>query len=107
MNELKLLGKTTIQRKDFDGKPSYSIGFSEKNKEDDTWINSYMPVTFKGGAELRDKDIINITNSFLKPYKGKSGGQKVIVMEFEKLTVERPETPEGFDEVDDCDIPFA
>lgn len=102
MNELKMLGKVTIARKDFDGRPSYSIGFSEKNKDDGTWINSYMPVTFRKGVEMEDKTNINITDSFMKPYKGKTvSGTKIIVMAFEKL-----ENESGFAEVDASECPF-
>lgn len=98
---MKLTGEQTINRKDFDGKPSYSIPVSKK-KEDGTWINIYIPVSFRKGVVVENKAKLNIKDGWLNCYEGKDGVKLTIfINEFET------ELPQGFEEVDDCDIPFA
>lgn len=58
----------TIFRKDFNGKPNYSIGLQKKNK-DGQYINGYMKVNFRKGVDLNNKTKINIKDGWLDFYK--------------------------------------
>jgi hypothetical protein len=53
-----------IFRKDFEGKPSYSIGLSKKDKNGN-FENGYMNVRFKQDVELKNKTKISIKNAWL------------------------------------------
>ena len=57
-----------VFRKDYNGKPSYSLGLSKKDK-DGKYINGYVKVNFKKGVELNNKSKIKITNAWLDFYK--------------------------------------
>ena len=47
---------------------AYSTGISSKN-QDGTYNNAYMPVRFRRGIELEDKQMINILSAWLIPIK--------------------------------------
>lgn len=53
-----------IFRKDYNGKPSYSIGLSKKNK-DGKFENGYMNVRFKKDVELENKSKLKIKDAWL------------------------------------------
>ena len=53
-----------IFRKDYNGKPTYSVGLSKK-KQDGTYENGYLKVSFKNGIELQDKTKIKIKDAWL------------------------------------------
>lgn len=57
-----------VFRKDYNGKPSYSLGLSKKDK-DGKYINGYVKVNFKKNVELNNKSKIKITNAWLDFYK--------------------------------------
>lgn len=57
-----------IFRKDYNGKPSYSLGLSKKNK-DGEFINGYIKVNFRKGVDLNNKTKIKIKNGWLDFYK--------------------------------------
>ena len=57
-----------VFRKDYNGKPSYSLGLSKKDK-DGKYINGYVKVNFKKGVELENKSKIKIKNAWLDFYK--------------------------------------
>lgn len=57
-----------VFRKDYNGKPSYSLGLSKKDK-DGKYINGYVKVNFKKGVELDNKSKIKIKNAWLDFYK--------------------------------------
>ncbi len=57
-----------IFRKDYNGKPSYSIGLSRK-QSDGTYLNGYMKVSFKKDVELKNKSRIRINQAWLDFYK--------------------------------------
>ena len=57
----------TIYRKDFDGKPKYSIGLVKKDKSGN-YENGYMSVYFKPDVTLRNKTKIMIKNAWLSFY---------------------------------------
>lgn len=57
-----------VFRKDYNGKPSYSLGLSKKDK-DGKYINGYVKVNFKKGVELNNKSKIKIKNAWLDFYK--------------------------------------
>jgi len=100
MQGIKLTGHTTIFRKDFDGRPAYSIGVSKK-KEDDTYTNVYIPVNFRKGVEVGNKTKVNITDAWPSCYEGKNGPVLTIfISQFET------EIPEGFAVVDSDEIQF-
>jgi len=105
---MKLIGEQTILRKDFD-KPSYSIGVSKK-KEDGTWINLYIPVSFRKGITIGNKAKIDIKDAWLNVYEGKNGATLTIfINDFDTLAPGevKNDLPAGFEEIDDMDIPFA
>lgn len=54
----------TIYRKEFEGKPTYSVALSKK-KEDGTYENGYMKVVFRTGVSIPNKAKIKITNAWL------------------------------------------
>lgn len=57
-----------IFRKEYKGKPSYSIGLSKKDKND-KYINGYIKANFKEGTEINNKARIKINSAFLSFYK--------------------------------------
>lgn len=57
-----------IFRKDYNGKPSYSLGLSKKDK-DGKFVNGYIKVNFKKGVELNNKSKIKIKNAWIDFYK--------------------------------------
>lgn len=57
-----------IFRKEFDGKPVYSIGLSRKNKDGD-YINGYITANFRDGVDIPDRSRIKINNAWLSFYK--------------------------------------
>ena len=59
--------KETIYRKDFDGKPKYSIGLAKKDKNGN-YENGFMSVYFKPDVTLKNKTKIMIKNAWLSFY---------------------------------------
>lgn len=57
-----------VFRKDYNGKPSYSLGLSKKDK-DGKFVNGYIKVNFKKGVELNNKSKIKIKNAWIDFYK--------------------------------------
>ena len=82
-----------IFRKDYNGKPSYSLGLSKKDK-DGKFINGYIKVNFKKGTDLKNKTKIKIINSWLDFYKD---GDKTIptlfINEYEIVSEPEEENP--------------
>lgn len=54
----------TIYRKDFDGKPKYTIGLVKKDKQGN-YENGYMTARFKQDVTLRDRTKIMIKQAWL------------------------------------------
>lgn len=81
-----------IFRKDFDGKPSYSLGLSKKDKEG-KYINGFIKVNFKKGTDLKNKTKIKINKGWLDFYKeGNKTIATLFINEFD--IVEEPEQEE-------------
>lgn len=57
-----------VFRKDFDGRPIYSIGLSRKDKNGE-YIKGYITANFKDGVDIPDKSKIKINNAWLSFYK--------------------------------------
>ena len=57
-----------IFRKEYNGKPSYSIGLSKKDK-DVNYTNGYIKANFKAGTEINNKARIKINSAWLSFYK--------------------------------------
>lgn len=53
-----------IFRRDYDGKPSYSLGLSKKDKEGN-YVNGYMNVRFKKEVDLPSQTRIKIKEAWL------------------------------------------
>ena len=53
-----------IFRKDYDGRASYSIGLSKKDKEGN-YVNGYMNVKFKKDVDLKNQTKIKIKEAWL------------------------------------------
>lgn len=116
-----------IFRKDYNGKPSYSIGLSRK-QNDGTYINGYMKVSFKKDVELKNKSRIRINQAWLDFYKADGKTMPYIFINDYTLTqdgesdtqnveVESPNPFEDFGnsiktevqetfEIKDSDLPF-
>lgn len=104
MLKIDVTGDCMVFAKDYNGKTLYSVGLSKK-KQDGTYENFYIGVSFKKGVELANKTKINVTRGWLDPYKTKEGkdGYKLFIMEFEIEGV----TYEGFTQIEESDIcPF-
>jgi len=54
----------TIYRKEFEGKPTYSVALSKK-KEDGTYENGYMKVVLRNGVSIPNKSKIMIKSAWL------------------------------------------
>ncbi len=112
-----------IFRKDYNGKPSYSLGLSKKDK-DGKFINGYIKVNFKKGVELNNKSKIKIKNAWLDFYKDNEKTMPTIfINEFEIAQEgEKQEEKNPFEEfgedittdfdtghqiqIEDSDLPF-
>lgn len=100
MLKIDVTGDCMVFAKDYNGKTLYSVGLSKK-KQDGTYENFYIGVSFKKGVELPNKTKITVKKGWLDPYKTKEGkdGYKLFIMEFETEDA----IPEGFMAVDDSD----
>lgn len=98
---MKITGEITIFKND---KGYYSTGISNKLM-DGSYENAYLPVQFKKGTELDNKDRIIINSAFLSFYKNQEGKPvyKIVVTDFEKEgDAKEPEC--GY--ADNNDLPF-
>jgi len=77
---MKIIGETMIFRNDI----GYSTSISRK-KEDGTYENMFIPVSFRKGIEVQNKTKINIIDGFISFYKNKNGLAipKFVIMDFE------------------------
>lgn len=94
---MKIIGETMIFRNDI----GYSTSISRK-KEDGTYENMFIPVSFRKGVEVQNKTKINIIDGFMSFYKNKNGLAipKFVIMDFE---TNKEETQEFMSE---SDLPF-
>jgi len=95
---------TTVFMKEFDGRRVYSKAV--KNTKDGEDKYAYFTLRFRKGIELANKTKIEIKKSFLGWQPGKDGKEYwyEFVEDFETVA---GEYPQGFEEIDDMDIPFA
>jgi hypothetical protein len=101
---LEISGKTRVYRKEFDGRVSYSIGFSKK-KDDGTYLTAFQNVSFRKGVDIPHKTEINITKAWFSPYEYKDkAGYNLFISEFECDS----DLPQGIEyaEVTEEDMPF-
>ena len=107
-----------VRRKDFNGKPAYSIMLSKK--EGDAWVRVYQPIRLRQGYAVSDGQCITIQNAFPAVDSWVKDGKQYtrqvwVIKEFDSDTpyttpdvtnnVAPAEEIEGFS-VDDGDIPF-
>lgn len=93
-----------VFRKDYNGKPSYSLGLSKKSKEGN-YINGYIKVNFRKGVDLNNKSKIKIKNGWLDFYKdGEKTVPTLFIDEFE-LVQEGTEENKNV-EINDSASPF-
>ena len=104
-------------RKDYEGKPLYSISLTRKNENGD-YIHGYIQTYFLGGADIPNKSKIRINNGWLSFYlkDGKTiptiwtddytlvGEPKPKESEFEESSI-KTEVQSQF-EITDDDLPF-
>ena len=77
--------KETIFRRDFEGKPFYSIGMAKK-KQDGSYENGYADVVFNKDVVLENKAQIMIKKAWLDFYtKDKKTHLFIRVSEFEEV----------------------
>ena len=110
-----------IFRKDYNDRPSYSLGLSKKDK-DGNYVNGYMNVNFKKGVELQNKTKIKIKEAWLG-FNAKDGKTYpyIFINDFDIIEEKKEETNpfEQFGEsfkteseigeqiqIDDSDLPF-
>ena len=89
-----------VFRKDYNGKPSYTLGLSRKN-QDGEYINGYIKATFRKGVELNNQSRILIKNAWLDFYKDNEGKTipLIFINDFELMKDgEEPRREEIFDE---------
>ena len=109
-----------IFRNEYNGKVSYQIGLSKKDK-DGKFISGYVPVNFKKGIDLKNKTKIKIKNAWLDFYKkDKATIPTIFISEFDITEEPKEENPfeefgnsikTDFDvggqiEITDDDMPF-
>ena len=109
MLKTSITGETMIFKND---KGFYSTTISKKNK-DGEYENAYIPVSFKKGVELENRDRINVTNGFLTfdSYTDKEGktrtNLKIFVLDFEGGNKKASENDDIiFGAQSDDDLPF-
>ena len=84
-----------IFRKDFNGKPVYSIGLSKKDK-DGNYVNGYMSCNFKQGTDIPDKSKIKIKNAWISFYlKDKQTIPTIFINDYELISVPKPKENEN------------
>lgn len=73
-----------VFRRDYEGKSFYSIGLSKK--QENGYLNGYMPCSFKKGVDVQNKTKIKATNMWLTFYlKEKETKPYIFINEFEIL----------------------
>lgn len=98
----KFTGKTMVFRRDYEGRAYYSTSIGRK-LQDGTYENAYINIQFKRDVELENKTQIDVGNGWLTFYlKDKIPQWYIFVNEFELIDG----VPEGFQQLDDDDIPF-
>lgn len=87
-----------IFRKDYDGKPSYSIGLSKRNK-DGKFENGYIKAYFKSNTDLENKSKIKIKEAWLSfnVNEGKTYPY-IFVNDYELVGVQNPYKEEKIEE---------
>ena len=80
----------TIFRNDYDGKPTYKIGLSKKDK-DNKQVYGYIKANFKKGTELNNKTKIKIKSAWIDFYKTKEDITVPTIFVSEYEIVEQPE----------------
>lgn len=79
-----------IFRKDYNGKPMYSIGLSKKDING-KYVNGYMSCYFKQGTDIADKTKIKIKDAWLSFYlKDKQTIPTLFINEYEIVEVAKP-----------------
>lgn len=76
-----------IFRKDYNGKPSYSIGLSRK-QPDGTYLRGYMKVSFRKDVDVKNKSKIKIEQAWLDFYKSDGNTMPYIFINDFKVTQE-------------------
>ncbi len=103
-----------IFRNEYNGKSSYTLGLSKKDKEGN-YINGYINVSFKKGVELQNKTKIKIKSAWLDFYKkDKITIPTIFINDFEiveEIPINQLTTKTDFDkkgqiQISDSDIPF-
>jgi hypothetical protein len=113
--EIKTDKEEMIFRKDYEGKPRYTIGLSKKDK-DGKYENGYMTVKFKQDVSLENQTKIRIKSAWLgfNQYENKTYPY-IFINEFETID-KKEENPfeqmkakiasENGVEINDEDLPF-
>ena len=86
-----------IFRNEYNGKPSYSLGLSKKDKEG-KFINGYIKVNFKKGTDIKNKTKIKIKNAWLDFYlQDKNTIPTLFINEYEIVEEQKEEKQEEQD----------
>ncbi len=106
-----------IFRKDYNDRPSYSLGLSKKDKYGN-YVNGYMNVNFKKGVDLQNKTKIKIKEAWLG-FNAKDGKTYPYIFINDFNVVEEPDAFKEFGDsiktesnigeqikIDDSDLPF-
>ena len=111
---MDIINKNKVMVFRYDGQygSSYSIGLSKKD-QNGKYINGYMPVRFRKGAELENKTEIEITKAWLDfNVKDKKTYPFIFISEFKTLNEEKQDNTKEYEdfgkeiELTDEDYPF-
>lgn len=83
---MKVIGKTKIHRKEFNGRVVYSRSISSQEYKDGQkgdWIRAYEPVQFPKGTDIADGAIVEV-EGFEAVFKNKDGEirRKLVVQKY-------------------------
>ncbi len=103
-------GKGRIYRKNTDWGAKYTIQMSKKDK-DNNWAQAYMPISFKKGIELQDRQDIELVRCWLDFYLKRDGTAvwQLFCLEFTSDTASQEylQGSENFEPISDIeDTPF-
>ena len=104
-------GECMVFAKEHNDRTFYSAGLSKK-KADGEYENGYIDVVFKKGVSIENKTKIEILKGWLTFYinKEKRTVPQIFISEFEILSENKNKEdgiPEGFQAMEDDDIPWA
>lgn len=94
-----------VFRKDYNGKPSYSLGLSRKN-QDGEYMRGYIKACFRKNVELNNQSRILIKNAWLDFYKDTEDRTVPMIFINEFDLIKDGEEPRRVEIFDDTHKPY-